>query len=353
MKKFFEILLYLILAVLAAGVLLLVFLTVSEYKPADVEPMPITVNTAGKQVPQNKEIELISWNVGFGALGKDADFAMDGGGNAPAADKAQVEANLAGISECLGREKDASIYLLQESDFDSSRSYHIDFRDRIALAQNTFALNYSCPFVPFPWPPFREVNSGLQTVSAYDIEQAERISLPCPFSWPLRTANLKRCLLVSFLPVEGSDKKLVLVNLHLEAYDDGEGKLAQMKQLLDFIQDEYEKGNYVLAAGDFNQYFPGTEKIYPNEHPDLWAPGLLEEDSLPEGFAFAFDPSVPTCRLLNQPYHPSDTANTQYYVIDGMIFSPNIRLNSVKTLDEDFVYTDHNPVKFSITLMEE
>ena len=36
-----------------------------------------------------------------------------------------------------------------------------------------------------------------------------------------------------------------------------------------------------------------------------------------------------------------------------MIFSPNIRLNSVKTLDEDFVYTDHNPVKFSITLMEE
>ena len=150
MKKFFEILLYLVLAVLAAGVLLLVFLTVSEYKPADVEPMPITVNTAGKQVPQNKEIELISWNVGFGALGKDADFAMDGGGNAPAADKAQVEANLAGISECLGREKDASIYLLQESDFDSSRSYHIDFRDRIALAQNTFALNYSCPFVPLP-----------------------------------------------------------------------------------------------------------------------------------------------------------------------------------------------------------
>ena len=270
MKKFFEILLYLILAVLAAGVLLLVFLTVSEYKPADVEPMPITVNTAGKQVPQNKEIELISWNVGFGALGKDADFAMDGGGNAPAADKAQVEANLAGISECLGREKDASIYLLQESDFDSSRSYHIDFRDRIALAQNTFALNYSCPFVPFPWPPFREVNSGLQTVSAYDIEQAERISLPCPFSWPLRTANLKRCLLVSYLPVEGSDKKLVLVNLHLEAYDDGEGKLAQMKQLLDFIQDEYEKGNYVLAAGDFNQYFPGTEKIYPNERSWRW-----------------------------------------------------------------------------------
>ena len=352
MKKFFEILLYLILAVLAAGVLLLVFLTVSEYKPADVEPMPITGTAEGKQIPQNKEIGLISWNVGFGALGKDADFVMDGGGKAPAADMAQVEANLAGISDCLAREKDTSIYLLQESDSDSSRSFHIDFRDRFALAQNTFALNYSCPFVPFPWPPFREVNSGLQTVSAYDIEKAERISLPCPFSWPLRTANLKRCLLVSYLPVEGTDKKLVLINLHLEAYDDGEGKLAQMRQLLDFMQDEYEKGNYVLAAGDFNQYFPGTEKIYPNAHPDLWAPGIMEEDDIPTGFIFASDASVPTCRLLNQPYNPSDTANTQYYVIDGMICSPNIQLNSVQTLDEDFVYSDHNPVKFSVTLME-
>ena len=101
MKKFFEILLYIILAVLAAGVLLAVFLTVSEYRPADVENVPVTGTPADRQIALDQEITLISWNLGYGALGKDADFVMDGGGNAPAADKALVEANLAGIADTL------------------------------------------------------------------------------------------------------------------------------------------------------------------------------------------------------------------------------------------------------------
>ena len=351
MKKFFEILLYIILAVLAAGVLLVVFLTVSEYRPADVESVPVTGTPADRQIASDQEITLISWNLGYGALGKDADFVMDGGGNAPAADKALVEANLAGIADTLKKE-DADFWLLQEADSDSARSFHTDFRTRFALAQNAFALNYSCPFVPFPWPPFGKINSGLITASAYDVEEAERISLPCPFSWPLRTANLKRCLLASYLPVEGTDRKLVLINLHLEAYDSGEGKIAQTRQLREFMQSEYEKGNYVIAAGDFNEIFPGTEAIYPNEHPENWMPGTLEEDSIPEGFSYVYDAAVPTCRLLNQPYNPSDTANTQYYVIDGMVVSPNVKVESVETLDCAFTYSDHNPVKVTLTLRQ-
>ena len=349
MKKFFEILLYLLIAVLALGVLLIVFLTVSEYRPAEVEAVPVVITAEAQKIPTGESIELVSWNIGYAALGKDADFIMDGGGKAPSADKALVEANLTGISETL-KEEDAEIWLLQEADSDSKRSYHNDFREIFTLASNTYALNYSCPFVPFPWPPFGRINSGLLTASSYEIEQAERISLPCPFSWPLCTANLKRCLLVSYLPVEGSDKKLVLINLHLEAYDSGEGKIAQTKQLREFMQSEYEKGNYVIAAGDFNQIFPDTETVYPNTHPENWTPGMLDDESIPEGFSFAFDASTPTCRLLNQPYDPSDTVNTQYYVIDGMIYSPNITLNSVETLDESFTFSDHNPVKFSITL---
>lgn len=55
----------------------------------------------------------------------------------------------------------------------------------------------------------------------------------------------------------------MLVNLHLEAYDDGEGKIAQTKQLREFIQSEYEKGNYVIAGGDLNQVFPGSLERLP------------------------------------------------------------------------------------------
>ena len=41
------------------------------------------------------------------------------------------------------------------------------------------------------------------------------------------------------MPIEGSDKELVSINLHLEAYDDGEGKAKQLKQLMDLLKEEY------------------------------------------------------------------------------------------------------------------
>ena len=152
------------------------------------------------------------------------------------------------------------------------------------------------------------------------------------------------------LPVAGSEHELVLVNVHLEAYDDGEGKIAQTKQLMDFIQQEYQNGNYVITGGDFNQVFPGGLKAWPNTHTELWSPGVLDTDALPKGFGYVYDLSVPTCRLLNQPYDPSDTVNTQYYVIDGFLVSPNVDVSSVKTLDLGFENSDHNPVLLTVSL---
>ena len=43
----------------------------------------------------------------------------------------------------------------------------------------------------------------------------------------------------------------MVFNLHLEAYDNGEGKIAQSKKLADVLSQEYAKGNYVIAGGDF------------------------------------------------------------------------------------------------------
>ena len=71
---------------------------------------------------------------------------------------------------------------------------------------------------------------------------------------------------------------------------------------------------------------------------------------LPEGFSFAYDLGTPSCRLLNQPYDPADTANTQYYVIDGFFLSPNVRVESVETVDLGFENSDHNPVRLVVTL---
>jgi endonuclease/exonuclease/phosphatase family metal-dependent hydrolase len=229
---------------------------------------------------------------------------------------------------------------------------HINESDTLKEGSSFFALNFSVNFVPYPIPPIGTVHGGLLTDSNYGIQSSQRISLPCPFSWPVRLANLKRCLLVNYIPIDGTDKYLTVVDLHLEAYDDGSGKAAQTEVLKNFLTSEYKKGNYVIAGGDFNQEFPGALEVYPNTHTDLWKPGTLDESMIPEDFSFAYDTTIPSCRLNNQPYNADDTVNTQYYVIDGFILSPNVKLNTVNTLDEGFVNSDHNPVRLTVTLTE-
>ena len=350
MKKLLKTILILLLIVVVAVGGLFGFLTVTEYKPADVEALNVrtTDADAAGAVPA-EGLTVLSWNIGYAGLGKEQDFFMDGGSHSRPGSAELVNKYLTGIRESIDAQ-DADLVLLQEVDTDSSRTYGID--ETTALIRNTgvHALNYSCPFVPIPVPPMGKIHSGLFTTTDCEISEAERIALPCPFSWPLSTANLKRCLLVSRLPVEGSDRELVLVNLHLEAYDGGEGKIAQTRQLMGLLQEEYEKGNYVIAGGDFNQVFPGSLDVYPNSHPDLWAVGALEEASLPEGFRYVYDTSTPTCRLLNQPYDPNDAENTQYYVIDGFIVSPNVTVEEVESLDLGFENSDHNPVRMTVRL---
>lgn len=352
-KKLSKILLIIIgiILLLVAGFVL--WLSINEFNPEPVTNVDIEVNSrVGKISPyEGQTISLVSWNIGYGGLGKDADFFMDGGEDVVSYDRNGVTSNLVGIYKTLFEDdSSASIFMLQEVDKDSGRTYGIDECQYLGIYNSAYTMNYSCPYVPFPLPPIGKVNSGLLTTSLYEIDHADRISLPCPFSWPVSTANLKRCLLVSYIPVQDSDRQLVIVNLHLEAYDDGEGKIAQTKQLREFIQAEYEKGNYVIAGGDFNQIFPGGLDKYPNEHTDLWEPGIISEDIMPDGWTLAYDAQTPTCRLLNQAYDPDDADDTQYYVIDGFILSPNVKLNSVNTLDEGFTYSDHNPVRLEVTL---
>ncbi len=337
-------------AVLAAG--LVGYLTVTEYTPAYAELAQRGANSSKVKVTESS-LRIVTFNTGYGALGEDADFFMDGGVGVNPDSQDTVEGNMIGIERILNR-VDADLILLQEVDTDSNRSFHLNqwLQYEYDLMDNEyesrFALNYSCNYVPYPLEErIGEVNSGIATYSRFGISSATRYSLPCPFRWPVRAANLKRCMLVIRIPLEEREQELVVVNFHLEAYDDGEGKEAQFRQLMEFIEAEYAKGNFVIAGGDFNQSFPDAADTYPVKDETLWTPGLLQE--LPEGWQYAYDDSTPSCRLLNRPYDP-DSKDTQYYVIDGFIVSPNITVDAVETLDEDFLYSDHNPVVLDITL---
>lgn len=349
MKKVLKVILWVLLAIVVLAAALIAWLSITEYKPAPVEQLSVTAAPGSQPIDTAQTLEILSWNIGYAGLGEGSEFFMDGGKDVKSADRATVEKYLSGIRDYIYSDL-PDFVMLQEVDVNSTRTYGIDQAAYLAGFNSVHALNYACPFVPYPVPPMGKINSGLFTISQHEISSAERQSLPCPFSWPVRAANIKRCLLVSYLPIEGSDKQLVLVNLHLEAYDDGEGKIAQTNQLRDFISAEYEKGNYVIAGGDFNQTFPGSLDTYPILNPELWTPGVLDNSLLPQGWSFVYDVRVPTCRLLNQPYDPSDVEHTQHYVIDGFIISPNVELKNVESIDLGFENSDHNPVRMTVEL---
>lgn len=334
------------------------YLTVTEFRPAERETVTVE-NSAKAQMTleEGGTLTVLSFNIGYCANDKDHDFFMDGGKTVNTESRENIENNLSGIIETI-KQADADVNFIQEVDKSSKRSYHVNEYNAIAesleSSSSAYATNYRVKYVPYPLPTIGEVESGVAIFNKFASEEtALRVGFPTAFSWPVSLCQLKRCLLVEYVPIENSDKMLVLVNLHLDAYDDGEGKKLQTQILSDFLKDEYEKGNYVIAGGDFNQTFPDVEgEQYEVVNDQYFVPGVVDTSLFPEGWQIVSDDSVPSARLLNEPYNP-DSENTQYYVLDGFILSPNVKSVSVETLDCGFENSDHNPVVLTAQLGEE
>ena len=356
MKKAFKIIGISVASIIALVIVFiacfLIFASATTLKVQDTEAMDIS-GSVSAEIDARQPLTVLTWNMGYGALDARQDCYWDGGtgvdGESADAVQANVDAMKAEISKL-----NPDIIFLQELDVNSKRSYNIDelasFRETFAedAYSSSFARNFKAGFVPLPtYNPTGRVEAGIATFSKFAVTDASRVQLPIPFSWPMNLFNLKRCLLINRLPIEGSDKELVLINLHLEAYDDGEGKAKQLAMLMDTMQQEYEKGNYVIAGGDFNQTFSTADyQKYPKMND--WICPVINAADYPD-FTFKMDDTYPTCRSLYKPYADADKADFQYYMIDGFIVSNNIKISSLETLDLGFENTDHNPVLMSVS----
>ena len=352
--KIFKIIFIVFLSLVVLLVGMIAFLSITEYRPKDRESIKVE-GSARRTLGEGESFSVLTFNMGYGALGDNADFFMDGGKSVNTADKKRVDSNLSGILKTV-KSLSPDIVFFQEIDKNSSRSRHINeysrFKSELQGYAFSFANNFKVKFLPYPIPPIGKVDSGIATASAFDVSSSERIQLPIPFSWPMRMANLKRCLLVSRVPIKGSEKELVLVNLHLEAYDDGEGKKKQTEALVKVLKQEVEKGNYVVAGGDFNQIFSNIGKDTFPVKDGLWAPGEIDVTDIQKDFECLMDKTVPSCRSLDKAYKGADKKSFQYYLIDGFIVSKSIEVESVETQDLGFVNSDHNPVLIKLKLGE-
>lgn len=302
-------------------------------------------------IPCDSVLSALSWNIGYAGLGDDMDFFYDGGKKVRGTRERTI-LNMDSISHFLKRQASTPFILLQELDVKSKRSYYINQEDTIIkhfARHAALAPNYVVDFVPIPpTSPMGKVHSGILSLSSPQPESSTRYAYPGMFDWPVRLFNLRRCMLVNNYPTDNG-KKLVVVNSHLSAFDDGSLKKQEMESLRNFVLDEYAQGNYVVVGGDWNQCPPDFEltKFGENYQSESFILSNIKSDFMPAGWKWAFDPKSPTNRYLNEVYTPGKTFRC---LIDFFLVSPNIEVIENKTIDLNFRNSDHNPILMKFKL---
>lgn len=331
------------------------YMLLSYNRIEDNQKLDVYHEAQAQEVSLDAEYTAVTANLGFGAYTPDFTFFMDGGTESWAKSKESVVACIDGSADLI-KEQNPDFIFFQEIDDDSTRSYHIDqnqmLNDSFKGFDSVFARNFHSAFLAVPpLQPHGFANSGLLMMADVKMTDSVRRSLPISDSLT-KFFDLDRCYSVSRAKVEGG-KELVLIDLHLSAYGtNGDLQKQQMTMLFDEMKREYDKGNYVIAAGDFNHDFTVNSKDVFNESYSeeySWA-AAFPDDLIPEGISkvtdYASGMVTPSCRNCDVPY--SDECFT--VIVDGFMVSDNITPTYVDIIDNGFLYSDHNPVVMKFKL---
>jgi len=323
---------------------------ITEYHPLSEEKL--TIKGTGKEFPKGqREFTFFTWNIGYGGLGEGMDFFYEGGKRVKP-DKAEFLGYFKGIEQTIHQIDTADFLFIQEIDIQAKRSYFIDEEASILKILPAYcsalARNYDFRYVPVPFTnPMGRVVAGLATISKFSPVTTERISFTGDFSWPKRLFLLKRCFVVMRFDLTGG-KQLVIINTHNSTFDKG-GRLrkSEFLKLHEFITNEFFKGNFVIAGGDWNNNPRGfdPEKIKTGDVVKYVEPPI--DATFLTDWEFVFDTLSPTNRDVDIPYEKGKTKTT---IIDFFVISPNVELKTVKTLVDNFANSDHNPVIMKVIL---
>lgn len=348
------------------------YVALQYYRIDDNQTLEIE-NARTEKVRTEQTYSLLSYNLGFGAYSPEYSFFMDTGEMndgtkvagiyAKGMNKADVEKNVSG-QLAVSKAQNADFYFFQEVDVKAHRSYNINMFERakaeFAEYSAVYAENFHTANLLYPFnDPIGKTNAGILTLSRYSTERAVRRSFPITENFIDKLFDLDRCFAVHYLSVEGSEKQLALINLHMSAYDEGGTVRAQQLEMLNgVLKEERAKGNYVIAGGDFNhcliadngfdsdeealQYFESGQKT-----PDWVKNSVLHNSELAEGFQIVASLNAATCRGADIPYEAGVNYST---VIDGFLVSDNVTIVSEQTVDTQYAYSDHNPVLLQFKL---
>ncbi|MDD7915002.1 endonuclease/exonuclease/phosphatase family protein [Polaribacter ponticola] len=201
------------------------------------------------KLPENDSIfSIVTYNIGY-LSGMTNNLAVE-------SPKELFDTNLAKVvSET--KKVNPDIMAFQEIDFDASRSYHVNQQEEISKIGFNYGaetINWDEHYLPFPYWPismhYGKVVSGQSIVSKYPLKDQKRIVLERVANEPFYRGvfYLERLAQVVKVVLNGSE--VVLINIHLEAFD----KATRIKQFNEVLElfNRYKNRYPTILLGDFN-----------------------------------------------------------------------------------------------------
>ncbi len=302
-------------------------LPLEEVKDAPVWPLP-------------ENLVVVSYNIGHGQGVKEKAWDYR--------DKETTLKQLAMVADAMER-MDADVFLLQEVDLDSHRTFRVNqieyIKSRTKHPYHACANVWEKNYLPFPyWPPAHHlgyIRAANCVLSRFPLSNHQRIVFDKPSSnsfW-YNLGYIDRG--IQRVDVDVGGNKIALINLHLEAWEIAAREL-QIKVTNDFIK---EIDMPTILAGDFNTVAPDTAKT--SGFIDDPAVDYSKETTFRWFFANALNMQIPTLSAPNQDKFELYTfpSNDPDRRLDHIfLFGKSLSFIDFRVVGEAGLASDHLPV---------
>jgi len=293
---------------------------------------PIPSSPAATNLPVAQDtLTILTWNIGYGALGKNADLIVENGRSLRALSAKEVRDATQRIAHRLAAQS-ADVICLQENAKAGflTRGVGVSAIVETALAdrQSLFWTDMKSVLVP----RFLRLEHGMSVHARIRIDSCTAVLFPKDnvYFWGGLTKHYGS--LISHIGTGKTGRDWVVFNIHLSAFDpDIRTRMEQLENLLQREQHEYDQGHFVVIAGDWNMRLSPTDVAHDKDPKEKLQMLDFPRNVLKQGWTMTVGTEIPTVSPLNSPSiaGQSDTA-----IIDRFVYSPTLSLPHVSPADQ-------------------
>ncbi|WP_298782501.1 endonuclease/exonuclease/phosphatase family protein [uncultured Polaribacter sp.] len=241
MKRFLKLLFRFLLLLIIAFVIFFFWGSSPNLEESEYEKL--VTNSYPSKIDNDSVFSIVTYNIGY----------LSGmTNNLPVAKPKNLQKVLTET-----KKTNPDIIAFQEIDYNASRSYKVNQQNEIAKLGYNYvaeAVNWDETYVPFPYWPFSmhfgKVISGQSIISKYPLKEHQRIVLERVADAPFYRDAFYIERLAQVVKVVLNDTEIVVINVHLEAFD----KPTRVHQFEEVLQifNKYKDDYPTILLGDFN-----------------------------------------------------------------------------------------------------